>query len=161
VYLVGGYDGHTPQAAIYSTSDGSSFRTVGQLPTGLRYAGVASTGSNVIIAGGVSAAGTVDTIYSFDPGRGKVSKIGHLPSPVAHASTFFLGGLVYLVGGADASDNAVDSVTSIDPTTGATQQLSPLHRGVSDSGVAWDATQAWILGGLSGRATSRTLHAEL
>jgi N-acetylneuraminic acid mutarotase len=162
VYLVGGYDGKIPQSDIYATTDGTKFRVVGKLPTGLRYAGVAAAGNNLIIAGGVSSAGTVDTIYSFDTqGQGKITQIGRLPAPVAHAAVFTLDGTVYVVGGADASDAAVDSVTSVDPATGHTQTLDPLHKAVSDSAVATSPAEAWMLGGLSGHATDRSTQATL
>src|SRR5205085_6450728 len=47
VYLIGGLDGTTYSRAVYATTNGTSFRRVGDLPQGLRYAAVFASGRNI------------------------------------------------------------------------------------------------------------------
>ena len=143
-----------PRAEIYATTTGRTFTKVADLPVGLRYPGVAVAGSTVIIAGGVSPAGATDVVYAFDPAADTVTPIGHLPAPighlpapVGHAAAFALGGKVYVVGGLNASDVAVTSVTVIDPAAGTVHRLPPLSQPVTDAGVVSVGTKVLIIGG--------------
>ena len=106
-YLVGGYDGHTPRREIYATTDGTSFRIVGRLPEGVRYPAVSAVGTTIVIAGGRAANGPVDTVTAFDTANGTISSLGALPAPVAEASAVTIAGVVYVIGGRDASGDAV------------------------------------------------------
>ena len=74
-----------------------------RLPAGLRYAGVASLGGKVYVAGGITTAGASSAVYRFDPSTGNVEQLATLPRPVAHAPLVALGGSLYLLGG-DGSD---------------------------------------------------------
>lgn len=160
VYLVGGWNGTTPQSAIYSTTDGRTFARAGALPVGLRYPAVAAAGGNrIVVAGGLSAGGPVNTVYSFDTASGKVSTIGHLPAPVAGAAAVTLDGRVYVIGGQAANGRAVASVTAVDPTNGSVRAQAPLARPISNAGAVTIGGQAWIFGGRRGRAVDQVLHA--
>jgi hypothetical protein len=159
VYLVGGYDGRSPQSTIYATVDAIHFRVAGHLPVGLRYAAVAATGSNLVIAGGVSLHGPVSGVYLFDTGTGRTSAIGDLPAPVGHAAAFTLGAAVYVAGGMDAAGNAVRSVTELDVRGRSVVVLRPLPAAVSDAAVASDGTTVWLLGGWRGTALAQVLRA--
>ena len=61
------------------TSNGRTFRVVGHLPIGLRYPAVTSTANALVIAGGVSSAGPVSTVYRFDATTRRVRVLAHLP----------------------------------------------------------------------------------
>jgi Kelch motif len=161
VYLVGGYDGQTAQSAIYATKNGTSFRKVGQLPIGLRYTGVTAIEGRVVVAGGTTGTGPVNSVSVFDPKTGKVTLLAYLPTPVAHSAAFTLGGDVYVVGGQDAEGNAVRTVTRIDPSTGAVTRVKPLARPVSDAAVAQLGNQAWLIGGWRGTTVAQILVARL
>ena len=52
VYLVGGYDGTNPTRDVLVTTDGVQFRTVAQLPIGVRYPAVTALGDKVFVFGG-------------------------------------------------------------------------------------------------------------
>ena len=136
VYVIGGFDGTSPQTAIYATRDGTRFRRVGSLPTGLRYAAAAAVGGRVAIAGGVSATGPVATVEVFDPATGRTGLLGPLPGPVGHAAAIAFGEVVYVIGGLDAAGNAVRSVTRIDVRTGKISSRRALAHPLSDAGVA-------------------------
>jgi Kelch motif protein len=160
-YLVGGYDGHAPQSAIYATTNGTTFRKAGALPVGLRYTAVTAVGRAVVVAGGTTGTTSVNTVNRFDPGTGRVTLLARLPAPVSHAAAFVLGGQIYVVGGTDPAGNAVRAVTRIDPSTGAVTRMKPLGEPVSDAGVAELNDQAWLIGGWRGSAVSQILVARL
>ena len=161
VYLVGGFDGQVPRREIYATDDGTSFRVVGRLPVGLRYPAVAAVGSKIVIAGGQSAHGPVDTVSVFDTTDGSVSRIGTLPSPLAHAAAFTIGGRVFVAGGRDAADRAVGTVTSIDAGAGEIHREAPLRRPVADAGTVISNGDAFLIGGWRGTTVDQVLTASL
>jgi outer membrane protein assembly factor BamB len=161
VYLVGGYDGHVPRREIYATTDGKTFRVVGRLPVGLRYAAVTAASPGLVIAGGQSANGPVDTVSVFDTGNGTVSQLGTLPAPVAHAAAFTLAGTTYVAGGLNAAGDAIASVAAIDAATGAIHPVAPLRKPVADTGTVSTADGALLIGGWRGGAVDQVLAAAL
>ena len=112
-YLVGGYTGTRYATAILRVGRRDRTTTVARLPGGTRYAGVAALGNAIYVAGGVTPAGTTAAVYRVDVDAGRVSRIGTLPRPVAHAPLVATRGALWLVGG-DGSR----SVLRIDPRTG-------------------------------------------
>jgi hypothetical protein len=161
-YLFGGWNGTTTNTSIYATTDGASFRTVGHLPTGVRYAAVASDGSAVIVAGGQDEQGSpVSNVSRFDPRTDTVTDIATLPEPVSHAEAFQLGGSVYVVGGRDRFGNATNAVWRIDPRTGTITQMPSLARPIADAGVAEMTDQVLLIGGWRGSVVSQILLASL
>jgi hypothetical protein len=160
-YLVGGYDGIRARAEIYATVDGTRFERAGDLPEGLRYTAVAAAGSELVIAGGESAAGPVGTVSLFDPRTSKVTELPPLPVPVGHAAAFAAGGMVFVAGGLDASGHAVRAVARIDPAAGTVGRAAPLPRPVSDGPAAVSGGVAWIIGGWRGVATTQVLEASV
>ncbi len=155
VYLVGGWDGSTYQRDILATSDGTTFRAVGQLPTGVRYPAVAGIAGGLVIAGGQTPGGTSSAVYRFDPTSGRITRIGSLRRPVAHASAFEMEGTVYVAGGRDPAGRPTRAVIAVDPSSGRTWAAGALPQPVSDAGVASDGTgTSWLLGGDRGRAVA-------
>jgi hypothetical protein len=161
VFLVGGYDGTRPRAEIYSTGDGTSFRVVAKLPVGLRYPAVTAVGTTLVVAGGQAASGPVDTVYAVDTTSGKVTMMGHLGSPTAHAAAFTLASTAYVAGGQDPSGNAITDVSSVDPGAATVSAERPLHQPVSDTAVAGTGTRALLIGGWRGSAVAQVLTASL
>ncbi len=154
VYLVGGYDDVRPRAEIYATTDGVHFRLAGRLPHGLRYAAVAGLRGRLVIAGGVDAGGPTADVYAFDPGTGRVTRIGSLPVPLAHASAATIGGSVYVAGGLDAGGRTLAGVTRVDPANGTIERL-PGSAPIADAAVAQAAHVAYLVGGrTNGRAVA-------
>ncbi|MGB2876008.1 MAG: beta-propeller fold lactonase family protein [Gaiellaceae bacterium] len=159
VYLVGGFDGSTPQRTIYATNDGVRFRSAGQLPVGLRYPAVTSTGGALVIAGGVGPAGTVSSVYRFDPRNRRVMLLAHLPSPLAHAAAFTIGQTVYVAGGRDATGSALATLFAIDPASHRARELPRLPVALADAAAISDGRNAWLVGGKSDHTLSTVLRA--
>jgi len=103
-YLVGGYDGARPDAAVLATTDGQKFREVAALRVPVRYPAVAALGGKIFVFGGLAVTGAgagapVTTIQVVDPARHTCTVAGHLPEPLAGAVAVTLGGEVFVAGG--------------------------------------------------------------
>ena len=103
-YLVGGYDGTRPDAAVLATTDGSAFRTVAVLRVPVRYPAVAALGGKIYVFGGLAVTGPhagspVNTIQAVDPVRHSSAVVGHLPETLAGAVAVTIGGEVFVAGG--------------------------------------------------------------
>jgi hypothetical protein len=161
VYLVGGYDGHTPRPEIYRTTDGTHFTLAGRLPVGLRYAAVAAVGPKVVIAGGTSTSGASDRVYVLDTVGGRVRLLGRLPDAVADAQAFTLGGAVYVAGGLGANGRVTSALTKIDPSSGRIARVAGAVP-VSDGATVVLPRAALVIGGVgSGGTTGAVRRLEL
>ncbi|MGH2594644.1 MAG: Kelch repeat-containing protein [Actinomycetota bacterium] len=160
-YLVGGYDGTKPRTEIYATADGMTFRTVGHLPTGLRYPALTVADGRLVMAGGQGPDGPTDGILQFDPADGSVRSIGHLPTPIAHASAVTLGNEVFVIGGRDANDQALEAVTAIDLGSGKVDAMSPLAHPVADAATAAGPGETLLIGGFGIATLDQVLEASL
>jgi len=156
-FLVGGYTGAAWATAIQRFVPGHTPTVAGRLPAGLRYAGVASLGRHIYIAGGITTAGTTNAVLAFDPSRGTVRPIASLPHPVAHGALVALGDRLYLVGGSDANGVPLRSVISVDPRTGATLTAGSLPHPLSDAGAAAVGGAIVVVGGRSTGPTADIL----
>ena len=157
-YVVGGYTGVTPLDTIVAWSPGTAPRVVAHLRAGLRYASVAVAGSRIIIAGGTEANGVSDAILSFDPATGAVATLGHLPSPLTHASAAFIDGRVVVIGGRrDVSGGQTATILAIDPSTGAVSTVGQLPQPLSDAAVAVTGSQITVAGGDSGNGPQSSI----
>jgi N-acetylneuraminic acid mutarotase len=152
-YVVGGYDGTALPASVLSTTDGQSFRPVGQLNPPVRYPAVAARDGAVFVFGGKTATGQTDAIQRIDPTAGTVTTVGHLPTPIGHAVAFVLGDTIYVAGGraGDATSDAAAEVSAtiwaFDPATGTVQSCGTLPYPIADTGVTVVADHAYFLGG--------------
>lgn len=103
-YLLGGYDGARPDAAVLATTAGRAFRTVAALRVPVRYPAVAALGGKIYVFGGEAVTGPhagvpVNTIQAVDPARRTSTIVGKLPEPLAGAVAVTLGGEVFVAGG--------------------------------------------------------------
>jgi outer membrane protein assembly factor BamB len=138
-YLVGGFTGTTYASAILRVGADDRTTTVARLPTGTRYAGVATTGGKIYVAGGLTTRGESRAIYEFDPRAPTVVRIGSLPRPEAHAALAALGGRLYLLGGR--------SVLRISPDTGAVSHVATLPQPLTDPNAVTVGSRIVVLGG--------------
>ncbi len=104
VYLVGGFDGARPDAAVLATANGRTFTTVAALPVPVRYPAVAALGGKIFVFGGQAITGPragapLDVIQAVDPARHTAAIIGHLPEPLAGASAVTVGHELFVAGG--------------------------------------------------------------
>jgi hypothetical protein len=141
-YLLGGYDGTRPDAAVLATTDGRTFRTVAALRVPVRYAAVAALGGKIFVFGGLAVTGPhagapVNTIQAVDPARHTCSVIGQLPEPLAGAAAVTLAGEVFVAGG--------ESTVPQHMTPGmGTTQFRALGPRVGESGGAPTSTVSTI-----------------
>ena len=151
-YVVGGYDGTVADPQVLSTTDGSSFHSVGSLPVPVRYPAVAALGQMIYAFGGQQvsgAAGAVTAIQGIDTASGKIRVVGHLPQALLGASAVTLGGVIYVAGGSTGpSDSGV--IYAFDPVKGQVLVAGHLISPLSNAAVATVAGTAWLVGGESG-----------
>ena len=119
---------------------------------GLRYAGVASLGGRIYVAGGVTTAGTSDAVYAVDTRTRAVTQIGTLPTPVAHAPLVAIRGRLYLVGGTDPSGRPRSAILEIDAATGSVSPAGSLPGPRADAAAVALGARAVVLGGSTSAA---------
>jgi N-acetylneuraminic acid mutarotase len=157
-YIVGGYNGERALDTILAWQPGSVPRIVGRLPTGLRYAAVAASGSKVIIAGGSTETGTSRAVLSFDPATGQVTRIGSLPHPLTHASAASLAGALYVIGGrGSAPESQTAAILAIDPGSGHVSRVGDISQPLSDAATATEGGRIILAGGQSTTGTQSSI----
>lgn len=146
-YVLGGYDGTTPDPAVLATADGSSFEQVAELKVPARYLATAVIGDRIFAFGGETASGSAtDVIQEIDPAKGTARVIGHLPQAVSHAAAVVLGGRIYVLGGED-NETATDRVWRFDPATGKVAAAPSLPLAVSGGAAVSAGRSAYLIGG--------------
>jgi hypothetical protein len=152
-YIAGGFDGSAMDREVLATTDGTTFRTVATLSTGVRYPAVAlAAGALWVIGGQLSTAestrtgGQSDAIQRVDLQRGTVTVAGRLPGTLGHASAFALDGHLYVAGGQQGS-SPTSAIQEIDTVSGAVTPAGSLPGPRSDSSVAVQGGTAWLIGG--------------
>ena len=94
---------------------------------------MAALGDRIYVAGGLTPGGDSAAVLAVTPATGRVSRIGTLPHPVAHAPLVAAGGRLYLVGGLAPSGVPLRQVLRIDPRTGAVALASRLPTALADA----------------------------
>lgn len=146
-YVLGGYDGTTPDPAVLATADGSTFEQVADLKVPARYLATAVVGERIFAFGGETASGAAtDAIQEIDPAQGTARVVGHLPQAVSHAAAVVLGGHVYVLGG-EANGAATDRVWRFDPVTDKVVAAPSLPLAVSGAAAVGTGRSAYLLGG--------------
>jgi len=120
--------------------------TIGHLPTAAsRIAVVATSGSRVMVLGGLVGGSSSTEILAGPPAR--LRRIGSLPTPTHDDAAVVLHGTVYLLGGGQAtSSDAVVAVSS----NGRARTIGSLGEPLSDLGAAVVGKTAFIAGGYTG-----------
>jgi outer membrane protein assembly factor BamB len=152
-YLVGGYTGARYATAVLRMN-GARMSVVARLPRGLRYAGVASIGNTIYVAGGLTQSGETAAIEAVDLSTGNVRRIGALPQPLAHAPLVAAGGELYLIGGRTAAGAASAKILRIDPANGATGAVGRLPQALADAAAVTVGSRVIVLGGAGAAPTN-------
>jgi hypothetical protein len=146
-YVLGGYDGTTPDPSVLATTDGTSFSHVADLKVPARYLAAVAVGGRVFAFGGETAnGGATDAIQEVDPAHGRARVVGHLPQAVSHAAAVVLGGSVYVLGG-EANGAATDRAWRFDPATHKVSPAHPLPEPVAGGAAATVGDAAYLVGG--------------
>jgi DNA-binding beta-propeller fold protein YncE len=148
-YIVGGYTGGSWLNTIVGWRPGKSAHVVAHLPTPLRYAAVAAAQGKIIVAGGSLPNGDASrAVYSFDPSRRELHRVGSLPAATTHAGAGTLDKRVLVIGGRSARANTPTStIVAIDPESGRIRVAGHLRRPVSDAAVTTLGHAVIVAGG--------------
>jgi Kelch motif protein len=147
-YILGGFDGKSPSAAVFQTTDGRTFTRVARLPTPVRYAAVAATQDKIYIFGGELANGQdTNDIQEYDIATERAVVAGHLAEPVSHASAVSLDGGLYLIGGR-RQGVASNRILRFDPARNIALPAGRLPMPVFDGAARTLGTHAYLVGGL-------------
>ena len=120
---------------------------IGSLPQAFsKAAAVALPGGRLMVLGGYTGSGSLDTILAGPPSRLRV--VGHLPQPTHDAAAALVGGSVYLFGGGETV--SVPSVVRVDPRTGSAVVAPELGEPLSDLGAVAIGGHAYLVGGYTG-----------
>lgn len=144
--VIGGAASGVLDLQILITEDGVSFRVLGTLLAGVRYAAVAETGGLIYVIGGAGVAGDIADIQRIDPATGKVDVIGRMPQPISHASAIVIGGRILVVGGSSAG-TPQDAIWQVDVGTGTTRLVGRLPQPISDFATAVMGGTGYVIGG--------------
>ena len=155
-YVLGGFDGTNSVASVLATTDGSTFRTVAQLPQTVRYPAVAVLGGRIWLFGGDHDGTEVTTIQRIDPATGDATIAGELPAPISDASAVVVGGRI-LVAGGRSRGQILDTVTRFDPTSGHSTEVGTLPYPVADAGAAAVDGVGYLVGGETPAKTASTV----
>ncbi len=146
-YVLGGYDGTSPDPAVLATADGSSFSQVAELEVPARYIAAAAFGGRIYAFGGETANGApTDAIQEVNPAQGTSRQIGRLPHALSHAAAVVLGSDVYVLGGEEAGGATAHS-WRFDPATGKVTAAPALPHPVAGGAVAGFGRSAYLVGG--------------
>jgi hypothetical protein len=156
-YVLGGYDGRSDQPDVLVTTDGVSYKAVTQLPTPVRYAGVATFGTTIYLIGGEHNGAQVSQIQAVDVAAGTAKVVANLPVPLSHESVFILDGTMFMAGG--RSGGAVrKQVDVIDPATGALTRAGLLPQPAADMAMGQIGNDVYLFGGESPTPLSSIVH---
>ncbi|TMK51679.1 MAG: hypothetical protein E6G66_05325 [Actinobacteria bacterium] len=156
-YVLGGYDGKSDQPDVLVTTDGVSYKAVAQLPTPVRYAGVAAFGTTIYLVGGEHNGAQVSQIQAVDVAAGTAKVVANLPVPLSHESVFILDGTMFMAGG--RSGGAVrKQVDVIDPATGALTRAGLLPQPAADMAIGQIGNDVYLFGGESPTPLSSIVH---
>jgi outer membrane protein assembly factor BamB len=146
VYLVGGYDGTNATRDVLATSDGVQFRTIAQLPVGVRYPAVAAAGDKVFVFGGALSGSESSAVQQIDVRTGSARLIGELPSPRTEAAAVTLGGSIFVAGGR-AGGAASSDVLRFDASSNQFALDGALPTPSADSAAVTMGDRAYLVGG--------------
>jgi N-acetylneuraminic acid mutarotase len=120
---------------------------IGSLPQAFsKAAAVALPHGRLMVLGGYTGAGSLDTILAGPPNRLRV--VGRLPQPTHDAAAAPLGDSVYLFGGGESV--STPSVVRVDPGNGSAAEAPALGEPLSDLGAVAIAGRAYLVGGYTG-----------
>jgi outer membrane protein assembly factor BamB len=146
LYVIGGYDGVHELPGVLTTTDGATFRAVGQLGETVRYGAAYASSDAVWIFGGEHQGQPIADIQRVDIGTGVSTVVGKLPHALAHAAVVILGGQVLILGGSDGR-NPQNTIFAFDPATGSVSLVGSMPESVSDMATAVVGDTAYVLGG--------------
>jgi len=157
IYVLGGYDGKTDQPDVLMTTDGVSYKVVTQLPTPVRYAGMAVVGKTIYVVGGEHNGAQTSQIQAVDTAAGTAKVVSNLPVPVSQESVFVLGGAMLMAGGRSGG-TVRNQVDIIDVNSGGLARAGLLPRAAADMALAQIGKDVYLFGGESPTPLTSIVH---
>jgi N-acetylneuraminic acid mutarotase len=156
VYIVGGYDGATYDPSVLTTTDGTHFTSVANLPVPVRYPAVVALGGHVFAFGGQTGTGAggavtaTAAIQEINPASHSAHVVGTLPQALYGAAAFVIDGHIYLAGGQTGSGDTLTQVYEFDQRTHQVADAGLLPQAVAFGGYATVGTGKAAIGYLAG-----------
>ena len=146
LYVAGGYDGSQELPAVLATTNGQTFRRVGQLATTVRYAAAYAAGGSLWVFGGEHQGSPIAAIQRLDIRTETTTVAGTLPTPLAHEAVAVLDGKVLIIGGNDGQ-HPKNAIYAFNPATDEVTLVGSLPHPVSDMAAAVLGHTAYVIGG--------------
>jgi hypothetical protein len=129
-------------AAAPITSRSAGYR----LPAPVQRAVAVGSGSGIIIAGGLDAAGaSTNGVFRLDSSSGRLTRLGTVPEPFHDAATGLLGKRLFVFGG--GSSHSSSSVQAFDLVSRRGAVVAHLPRPLSDVAAATVGRTTYLVGG--------------
>jgi N-acetylneuraminic acid mutarotase len=150
-YVLGGFDGSSLTPDVLATTDGVTFRVIGQLDLPVRYGAVAVAGNALWVVGGVTGTSEgstteTDAVQKVDLSSGRATVTGRLPEPMGHATAIALEGQIFVLGGRSGTTPSA-AIWRLDPGTGSLHPAGQLPQARSDAGSVVVGGTGYLVGG--------------
>ena len=120
-----------------------------RLPAPVERAVAVAWRSQILIAGGLDAAGrSAAGVFALDPAGGRLRLLGALPLAFHDGAGALIGGRLYVFGGGVTTSS--DAVQAFDPRTGRGGLVGRLPRPLSDLAAAQLGGTTYLVGGFDG-----------
>jgi hypothetical protein len=139
----------TPSATTTSTTAASPIQSSSagyRLPAPVQRAVAVGSGSGIIIAGGLDAAGaSTNGVFRLDASSGHLARLGTVPEPFHDAAASLLGNRLFVFGG--GSTQSSSSVQAFDLAARRGAVVAHLPRPLSDVASATVGRTTYLVGG--------------
>jgi len=155
--VLGGYDGTRSLTALLTSSNGATFRAIGHLPFGVRYAGVACTARGAWVLGGEDGGHQLLEVWWVDFDTGKVHREASLPHRLGHERVVAVGHRLLVLGGRTRPKSVTDAMWWFDTDTRSWKRAGRLPYPVADAASLSSGGRVYLLGGETPGFTSRVV----
>ncbi len=128
----------------------SRWESRAQMPTARARLAVVAYDGKVYAIGGDGTEGVSGAVEVYDPETDTWMRRASKPVPVRNIGAATLGDLIYVPGGYDALDRAVEVVEVYDPRTDTWSEVAPLPRPLFSYAIAAVRGKLYLIGGSDG-----------
>ena len=132
IYVIGGYDESGKTTGIVEVYDPHTdmWSRISSLPVPEDHAAAAAYGGKLFVVGGYITVGgqrtSTNNSFVYDPSTDKWEKIKSIPTPRGALTANFINGILYVIGGQDASRKTVSANEAYDTKTGTWTEKRPM-----------------------------------
>jgi hypothetical protein len=129
-----------------------------RLPAPVQRAVAVGSGSGIVVAGGLDAAGaSTNGVFRLDPSSGRLARLGTVPEPFHDAAAGLLGKRLFVFGG--GSSRSSSSVQSFDLASRRGSVVAHLPRPLSDVASATIGGTIYLVGGYDDHSPRAEIYA--